>query len=282
MSPLITPAQLIAEPGDVIVVDVRHDLSNPTAGLLAYAAGHLPNAAFLSVDEDLAGDASRGNGGRHPLPRPEDFVKRLAELGANDQTLLVAYDASGAMFAARFLWLCRWIGHPRVAVLDGGLQAWVQEGGLLSSEEYKPRRKGRLGLRPTLCPRWGLDVVEEWVKSGSDRELAVLLDARAAERFRGEVEPIDPVAGHIPGALNRPYALNLSEQGRFKAPDALKSEFETLLEGADPSSVVHTCGSGISACHNLLAMEAAGLVGSALYPGSWSEWCARGAKQPAV
>lgn len=280
MFPLIGPAQLIAEPGDLIVVDVRHDLSDPTAGFRAYASGHLPNAAFLSVDDDLSGEPSAFGGGRHPLPKPEEFTARLAELGANEQTLLVAYDASGGLFAARFWWLARWIGHMNVAVLNGGIQAWVQQGGQLKTDGFERKRKGRISQRPSLSPRWNLEAVEEWVAEGSNLEFAVLVDARSADRFHGQNETLDPVAGHIPGALNRPFKDNLLESGEFKPREVLADEFESLLAGRDPMAVVHSCGSGISACHNILAMEAAGLLGSALYPGSWSEWCTAGPGRP--
>ncbi|MFM1880883.1 MAG: hypothetical protein RLZZ344_1117 [Pseudomonadota bacterium] len=279
MNPLISPEELIAAEDEVIVVDVRHDLNDPTMGLRVYAQGHLPNAAFLSVDEDLAGEATTSNGGRHPLPLAEDFAARLRELGATEDTLLVAYDSSGGIYAARFWWLCRWIGHLRVGVLNGGIQAWVAAGGPLQTEEYcRPEKNASepsepISVHPTACPRWNLEMVETWVKTGSLQEIASLIDARAPERYRGEVEPFDPIAGHIPGAYNRPATLNLGPDGRFKPASLLREEFLALLGDQDPSAVVHSCGSGITACHNLLAMEAAGLVGSALYPGSWSEWC---------
>ncbi|MFM1858954.1 MAG: hypothetical protein RL133_454 [Pseudomonadota bacterium] len=274
MTPLITPQQLVNIPDDVLVIDVQHDLQDPFAGLRAYAAGHLPQAAFLSVAQDLADDSHEGpEGGRHPLPNPHHFCDRLAELGAREDTLLVAYDASGGVYASRFWWLARYVGHLKVAVLDGGLQAWVAEGGQLQTSEFKKARSGRLTPRPTLCPRWNAEMIESWIQSGALPDIAVLLDARSSARFRGDEEPLDPVAGHIPGAINRPYSENLQPDGRFKAPSVLRAEFEALLNGQDPSAIVHSCGSGISACHNLVAMEAAGLHGSALYPGSWSEWC---------
>lgn len=277
MNPIITSQEVVAYEGPLILIDVRHSLNDPTAGIMAYAQGHLPGAAFLSVDEELSGDSSPGNGGRHPLPKPEDFAQRLAELGATEETLLVAYDDQGGLFAARFWWLARWIGHLKVAVLDGGLKGWLDSGGPLKTNEFKAAKAGKIAVRPSLCPRWNLEMIEAWVAASSNPEFAILLDARAADRYRGEVEPIDPVAGHIPGAINRPFMSNLDEKGRFKSASELQAEFTAILGDADPTSVVHTCGSGISACHNLLAMEAAGLVGSALYPGSWSEWCGRAA-----
>lgn len=272
MSPLISPEQFVGLQEDVVVIDVRHDLDDPLAGLRAYAAGHLPNAAFLSVDSELSGPASPGNGGRHPLPNPEDLAARLAEFGVTEKSLIVAYDGGSMMYAARLWWLCRWIGHLRVAVLDGGLPAWVKRGGILRTDEFKPRRPGALPVRPCLSPRWTLSMVREWVKSGGHPEIATLVDARSEARYRGEVEPYDPVAGHIPGALNRPASQNLGPDGRMKSREQLQEEFRSVIGDADPMAVVHTCGSGISACLNLLAMEAAGLGGSALYPGSWSEF----------
>jgi thiosulfate/3-mercaptopyruvate sulfurtransferase len=272
----------------VIVVDVRHDLNDPTAGLRAYASGHLPQAVFLSVDEDLSGEPTGLNGGRHPLPRPDDFVARLNAIGGTDETLFIAYDDSGGAFAARFWWLCRWIGHLKVGVLNGGLKAWTTAGGLLQADEPQasanpgPKRAGKIALRPSLTPRWNLETMEAWVASGSSPEIALVLDARSLERYRGDHEPLDPVAGHIPGAVCRPSSSNLDADGCFKAPSQLRDEFEQLLQGRDPTEVIHSCGSGITACHNLLAMEAAGLTGSSLYPGSWSEWCAASHRPVAV
>ncbi|MGA0005741.1 MAG: sulfurtransferase, partial [Burkholderiaceae bacterium] len=262
MNPLITAAELVAQEGHVIVVDVRHDLNDPTAGLRAYASGHLPQAVFLSVDEDLSGEPTGLNGGRHPLPRPDDFVARLNAIGGTDETLFIAYDDSGGAFAARFWWLCRWIGHLKVGVLNGGLKAWTTAGGLLQADEPQvsanpgPKRAGKIALRPSLTPRWNLETMEAWVASGSSREIALVLDARSLERYRGDHEPLDPVAGHIPGAVCRPSSSNLDADGCFKAPSQLRDEFEQLLQGQDPTEVIHSCGSGITACHNLLAMEA--------------------------
>lgn len=288
MNPLISAAELVAQEGHVIVVDVRHDLNDPTAGLRAYAAGHLPEAVFLSVDEDLSGEATASNGGRHPLPQPEDFIQRLNDIGGTNETLFIAYDDSGGAFAARFWWLCRWVGHLRVGVLNGGFKAWTAAGGLLQAEEPNknrnpgPKRAGKIASRPSLSPRWNLEAMEAWVSSGSSPEIATVIDARSLERYRGDHEPLDPVAGHIPGAICRPSSLNLAEDGCFKPPSQLRQEFEVLLNGRDATEVIHSCGSGITACHNLLAMEAAGLTGSALYPGSWSEWCAAAHRPIAV
>jgi thiosulfate/3-mercaptopyruvate sulfurtransferase len=273
MNPLITPAELVGIKAPVLIIDCRHDLFNPDAGPKAYAEGHLPGAAFLHIDRDLSGPMT-GKNGRHPLPKPEAFAATLAALGANEQTLIVAYDASAGMFASRLWWMCRWIGHINCALLDGGLQNWLAQDGPLSQTPFVAKTGGRISLRPSLAPLWTLDHVAAWVSSGADQDIAYLLDARAPERYRGEVEPLDPVAGHIPGAINRPFTDNLNEKGCFKAPSQLNAEFRALIGEQDPMAVIHHCGSGVTACHNVLAMELAGLHGSALYAGSWSEWCA--------
>lgn len=245
---------------------------NPQAGELAYAEGHLPGAAFLHLDQDLSAPKS-GSNGRHPLPDPKSFADRLASMGAKDSTLIIGYDASAGVYASRLWWMCRWIGHLKCGVLDGGLQAWQAADGPLSIEPFKAKSSGRMSVRPSLAPLWTLAHVEAWLQSGCDPEIGVLIDARAKERFRGETEPLDPVAGHIPGAVNRVFADNLDNKGCFKPASQLREEFLAILGDRDPLSVVHTCGSGVTACHNLLAMEIAALGGSALYAGSWSEWC---------
>lgn len=273
INPLITVSELVGIPDEVLVVDCRHDLMDHSAGARAYAEGHLPGAAFLAIETDLSGPQT-GSNGRHPLPDPNTFAACLASLGAREQTLIVAYDASGGMFASRLWWLCRWIGHLKVAVLDGGLQKWIAMDGPLSEEPFKAARRGSISVRPSLCPVWTTDHVSAWVDAGADGEIATLIDARAGERFRGEVEPLDPVAGHVPGAMHRAFVDNLDPAtGCFKLPSKLREEFLALIGEQDPMSVVHMCGSGVTACHNVLAMEAAGLPGSSLYAGSWSEWC---------
>jgi len=171
--------------------------------------------------------------------------------------------------------MCRWIGHLKCGVLDGGIQHWISADGPLSTEPFQATSKGRISVRPSLAPLWSLDHVQAWVADGSDQHIATLIDARAGERFRGETEPLDPVAGHIPGALNRAFAENLEPGGRFKPATKLREEFLALIGEQDPMDVVHMCGSGVTGCHNILAMEIAGLAGSALYAGSWSEWCSR-------
>jgi thiosulfate/3-mercaptopyruvate sulfurtransferase len=273
INPIISVQELVGLHDDVLIVDCRHDLMNHDAGAQAYAEGHLPGAAFLRVEDDLSGPKS-GRNGRHPLPTPQAFAQTLAALGANENTLIIGYDASAGMFASRLWWLCRWIGHLKCGVLDGGFQAWCAADGPLSQDPFHTKRTGKISVRPSLAPLWTHEHVSAWLESGSDPEIALMIDARAPERFRGDVEPLDPVAGHIPGSINRAFAHNLGPDGRFKPASQLHQEFSSLLNDRDPMCVVHSCGSGVTACHNLLAMEIAGLPGSALYAGSWSEWCA--------
>lgn len=273
INPLISVSELVGIQEPVIVVDCRHDLMDHQAGVRAYAEGHLPGAAFLGIETDLSA-LKTGQNGRHPLPTPQAFAALLATLGANERTLIVGYDASGGMYASRLWWMCRWIGHLKCAVLNGGIQQWVAQGGPLSTEPFKAKSIGKIIARTSLCPTWNIAHVSAWVSAGSEPGVACLLDARAPERFEGKTEPLDPVAGHIPGAISRPFAQNLDTDGCFKPASRLREEFLGILGDRDPMSVVHMCGSGVTACHNILAMEVAGLAGSALYPGSWSEWCA--------
>ena len=258
------------------VIDVRHDLMNVTAGRRAYEAGHIPGAVFAHIDDDLSG-AKSGRNGRHPLPRRQDLVQAFRRWGVDDDTQIVAYDAQGGNFAVRLWWLARWLGHARVAVLDGGWPAWLARTGL-SSTEPPVRRSGHFSDRPSLMPMVEVDDV---VRNLDSRERLVL-DARTPERYRGEQEPIDPVAGHIPGARNRPWQRNLNPDQTFKPAAVLRQEFQAALGATAPAQVAHQCGSGVTACHNLLAMEIAGLTGSSLYPGSWSEWIADAARPVAV
>lgn len=268
---LISAADLATHLGaaDVRVFDVRHDLVNHAAGREAYAAGHIPGARYLDHETELA--ASRtGRNGRHPLPERGQFGALMAAHGVTPDTLVVAYDASGGMYAAHLWWMLRWLGHDRVAVLDGGWQAWQAAGLPTSTEAAAPVQAGA-PVMPA-APRAGC-VDAQAVLDNIASPAFTVIDARAANRYRGEVEPMDPVAGHIPGALNRPNGQNLQADGRFKDAALLRQEFTALLDGRDPAAIVHQCGSGITACHNLLSMEIAGLAGSRLYPGSWSEWC---------
>lgn len=254
-----------------LLLDVGFDLADTEAGERAHAQGHLPGAHYLHLDRDLSGAMTDAQGrfrGRHPLPEREQLAERLAGLGLSTGRQVVCYDAQGGMYAARAWWLLRWLGHAAVAVLDGGRQAWQAEGGALEGGAPAAPAPGDFRAAPPLVPMLDADALQ--ARLGQLR----LIDARAPERFRGEVEPLDSQAGHIPGASNRLFKLNLQEDGRFKPAEQLRQEFEALLPPFPAGQVVHQCGSGVTACHNLLAMEHAGLLGSQLYPGSWSEWSA--------
>lgn len=254
-----------------VVVDCRHDLMDVAAGRRSYDEGHIPSAFFLSLESELSGPKN-GRNGRHPLPDREALRRRLEQLGLRDDRQLVAYDAQGGAMAVRLWCLARWIGHEAVAVLDGDLRAWRAAGYPVTAEATAlPARPGSLSAdRPPLVALVDADQVVTMLES--PRMLVV--DARAPERYAGTVEPLDPVAGHIPGAINRFHGNNLRPDGRFKPAEVLRDEYLALLAGRDVATVVHQCGSGVTACHNLLAMEHAGLAGARLYPGSWSEWVA--------
>lgn len=231
-----------------LVVDVRHQLSDTGYGERVYAEGHIPGAVFLHCDRDLSGPMT-GCNGRHPLPDARHLGRRLGEIGIGAVTQVVVYDDAQGMIAGRLWWLLRWLGHDRVALLDGGLAAWQAA--------------------------W---VDADYVLERIETPHMVLVDGRGADRFRGENETIDPVAGHIPGAINRCFKDNLLPDGRFKPAAELRAEWLAVLAGSTADQVVHQCGSGVSACLNVLAMEIAGLPGSRLYAGSWSEWCADGGR----
>jgi thiosulfate/3-mercaptopyruvate sulfurtransferase len=266
---LISTAELAARPDDPawIVVDCRHNLADVDAGEKAYRASHIAGAQFMHIDRDLSG-ARTGANGRHPLPQIADIVARFGRAGIDDSKQVVAYDQNNGMWTSRLWWLLQWLGHPAVAVLDGGLDRWTAEGRALTTETPRIRRATFIAKSPAATAS-----AQEVVEHLDDGALT-LIDARAPERYRGDVEPIDPVAGHIPGAVNRPYTENLLPDGRFKPALQLRDEFHALLQDSSPVRVVHQCGSGVTACHNALAMAVAGLPGSRLYPGSWSEWIA--------
>jgi thiosulfate/3-mercaptopyruvate sulfurtransferase len=264
---LVTAEDLAAHP-EWRVFDCRHDLKNTEYGRQAYARGHIPGALFLHLDDDLSG-VKDGRNGRHPLPDPDSFARRMAACGVDAATQVVAYDNEGGIFASRLWWMLRWLGHEKVAVLDGGLAGWKRSKRAL--EETVPVVQPRSFT--ARAQDMAVDVGQVLADLQSDRML--ILDARSPERFRGENETLDPVGGHIPGAVNRFYFDNLDDDGCFFKPAAeLRAEFAALLAGRPAAHVVQQCGSGVTACHNLLAMELAGLSGSKLYPGSWSEWCA--------
>lgn len=258
------------------IFDCRHQLSDPNAGEQAYAAGHLSGAYFLHLDRDLAGPLN-GKNGRHPLPDPQQLAQKLAAMGVAKQTQVVVYDDAGGMIASRLWWLLRWLGHARVAVLDGGIDQWRKESRPLSRETppSTPAVAPALfaaelyGERDEHNDTVG---VETLLANLTDGALCVI-DARSPDRFRGENETIDQVGGHIPGARNRFFRDNLDADGKFRSAAELRREFLALLAGVAPDHAVMQCGSGVTACHNLLAMEIAGLSGARLYPGSWSEWC---------
>ena len=259
-----------------LVVDCRYDLAKPKAGVQGYSDGHIPSAVFVDMDAQLSAPKTGGNG-RHPM-LPADAVRSLlASIGLSDDTQLVIYDVGGTA-SGRLWWMAKWIGHDRVAVLDGGLKAWQRAGFPLSTEAAPTRAAGRLSQRAALATL--VDVTQ--VSTASSQGTQLVIDARAADRFRGENETIDPVAGHIPGSRNRPWSVNVREDGRYKPAAVLRAEFEALLAGRSPAEVINSCGSGVSACNNLLAMAHAGLPGAALYGGSWSEWCSDPARPVAT
>ncbi|MEP6678117.1 MAG: sulfurtransferase [Betaproteobacteria bacterium] len=268
---LISTDELAARLDDasIALFDVRHDLGSPESwGEHEHKASHLPHAVFLHLDRDLSA-TKNGSNGRHPLPTPEACAALFGRMGIDAGKQVVIYDQGSGSFAARMWWMLRWLGHDAVAVLDGGFAKWTREKRPVTTEAVTPvattfRAKN---VMPT--------VSSSGVEASLSRHTLLLVDARAAERFRGEVEPMDPVAGHIPGAVNRPASLNLTTEGVFKSAAELRTEFAALLGGRTHADVVQYCGSGVTACANILAMEIAGLQGTRLYPGSWSEWVAK-------
>lgn len=260
--------RLNAAPDSVFVCDCRFDLADTSAGEKAYAAGHLPGAHYLHLDRDLSG-AKTGSNGRHPLPDRAKLVDTLAARGLKQGQQVVAYDAQGGMYAARLWWLLRWLGHDAVALLDGGLPAW-QAANLQLTQDTPKEARGDFKAAAPLA----VTIDQPAVQRNIGTREHVVVDGRAPDRYRGENETLDPIGGHIPGALNRFFKDNLTADGRFKSAHTLREEFGAILGAVAPEQVVNQCGSGVTACHNVLAMEVAGLHGSALYPGSWSEWSA--------
>lgn len=260
---------LLANGLQPVILDCSFDLMDTQAGARAYASQHLPGALYADLERGLSGPKSpRGSidGGRHPLPTREAFAAQAGAWGITPTTPVVVYDAQGGMYAARAWWLLRWIGHRAVAVLDGGLPAWKTAGGPVTDASATPCPAAPYPLGELTQPTLSADALLASLGQ------VTVVDARAPERFRGDSEPLDSRAGHIPGAYNRFFKDNLGADGCFLAPDALRTRFASL--GVVPALIVHQCGSGVTACHNLLAMAHAGLDGASLYPGSWSEWSA--------
>jgi thiosulfate/3-mercaptopyruvate sulfurtransferase len=281
---LITARQLMdlqAAKARLMVFDCSFELMDPTAGEKHYLQAHIPGAVYAHLDDALSDKgaldetghpgphAGAASGGRHPLPRREKFAMWLSGVGFANDMQAVVYDRNGANYCGRLWWMLKWAGHDAVAILDGGLQAWQAAGGEVRSGEEPSHFQSNFELGEPLRRL----VTTADVQQGLRQAGQTLVDARAPQRFRGEVEPLDPVAGHIPGALNRPFAQNIGPDGLFKKPEQLRAEFDALLAGRDPASVVHQCGSGVSALPNLVAMEIAGYAPTGLYAGSWSEWC---------
>lgn len=277
--------QLVASGAPLMVFDCSSDLMQPAAGAQQYAQAHIPGAVFADLNNALSArhgaPGAHGtltaqeadtpaSGGRHPLPSRERFAMWLSSVGFANNMQAVVYDRQGANYCGRLWWMLKWAGHEAVAVLDGGLQAWQAAGGAVNSGEEPAHFQSNFQLGE---PLRRLATADEVLARLAQPGTQTVVDARAAPRYRGEVEPMDPVAGHIPGALNRPFVENIGADGRFKPAAVLRAEFEQLLAGRDPATVVHQCGSGVSAVPNLLAMEIAGLGPSALFAGSWSEWC---------
>ncbi|HXY95505.1 MAG TPA: sulfurtransferase [Steroidobacteraceae bacterium] len=259
------------EDPDWVSIDCRFDLARPDWGAQAWAAGHIPGALYAHLDRDLTGPRTAGSG-RHPLPDPGVLGDTFSRFGIDDAVQVVAYDQGPAAYAARLWWLLRWLGHSRVAVLDGGFAAW-ERARLPVSTGPATRPPRRFAARPERGWVVTTESIAAALASGAlARAAPLLIDARGADRFAGENETIDPVAGHIPGAHNHPYAGNLDAHGQFRPPDELRRAWSASLRGRPPADVVAMCGSGVTACHNLLALEVAGLGGAKLYPGSWSEW----------
>jgi len=265
-STLVSTGELAANLSKWRVFDCRHDLANPKLGEQQYREGHIPGALFAHLDRDLSGRKTGANG-RHPLPEPQDFEKWLEKTGLTPRDQTVCYDGGAGAMAARLWWMLRWVGHDNVAVLDGGFAKWTKEGRPITIDvplftpfnyPIKPRKDFAVDVR----------------KLEQTLSKVFLLDARAPARYRGEQEPIDPVAGRIPGAKNRFNMENMTGEGVFKDRESLRKDFQAVLANRSPGDVIHYCGSGVAACHNLLAMEVAGLKGGKLYAGSWSEWSA--------
>jgi thiosulfate/3-mercaptopyruvate sulfurtransferase len=270
---LIDTAGLARHLGDAdwLSIDCRFDLARPDWGAQAFAAGHIPGALYAHLDHELSG-ARTAASGRHPLPDPAALAATFGRFGIDARVQVIAYDQGPGAYAARLWWLLRWLGHERVAVLDGGFAAWERAGlPLASGPSPRPARR----FEPRAAPERVTSTAALAAALGRGdlaRGAPLLIDARSADRFAGENETIDPVAGHVPGAHNHPFARNLDARGQFLPPAELRRAWSATLRGRPPEAVVAMCGSGVTACHNLLALELAGLPGAKLYAGSWSEW----------
>ena len=281
---LIEPAELAAPlsrlgagEDDWAVLDCRSDLPRPDWGASAYAAGHIPGSLYAHLDHDLSGPITPGSG-RHPLPTVERLAATFSGWGIDDRTQVVVYDQGNGAYASRLWWLLRWLGHRKVAVLNGGFAAW-QQAGLPTDVALAKRASKVFTPRPESVPVVSTAEVERLVAAGElTAGRSVLVDARAADRFAGENETIDPVAGHIPGARNHGFLRNVDKSGRFLPVSELQERWRATLGDAQAAQTIAMCGSGVTACHNLLALEVAGLPGARLYAGSWSEWIRDGAR----
>lgn len=260
-------ARLAQNPANVLVCDCRFDLVDPDLGQRAYDASHLPGSVYVDLGRSLSGKKN-GLNGRHPLPDAAVFAQYLANLGVNQDTLIVGVDAQGGLYGSRLWWLARWVGHANVVVLDGGMAAWEKAGYTLTAAQPPARPLGNFKRSTSLA----VSVELANMQAGLGRADRLIVDARAGDRFQGQNETLDPIAGHIPGAASRPVKDNLNDDGTFKAPEVLRAELSKLLGAHPAKDLVASCGSGVSACHLLLALELAGMSGGALYGGSWSEW----------
>jgi thiosulfate/3-mercaptopyruvate sulfurtransferase len=257
----------------IMVFDCTFDLMKPELGQQQFDESHIPGAVYVNLDKHLSAknDPTAASGGRHPLPSRETFARWLGSIGFTNAHQAVVYDRNSVNYCGRLWWMLKWLGHDAAAVLDGGLQAWQTAGGAVESTHTAHKSKfipSNYAVVGELIALTAIKTVANNLNNGNQ----TIIDARAAPRFRGEVEPLDPVAGHIPGALNRPFAENMGADGKFKPAEVLRAEFNQLLAGRDPSTVVHHCGSGVSAVPNVLAMQIAGFGATGLFAGSWSEW----------
>ena len=252
--------------GSWVIVDCRYELREPSWGREQYRVGHVPGAGYASLSHDLSAPPT-GSNGRHPLPTPPVMASTFSRLGISDDAQVVVYDQDAGMYASRMWWMLRYLGHDAVAVLDGGWAKWTGEG-----RATRPGEETRAAAVFTAHPREGWRVTAQELESALGDPALLIVDARAPERFEGRVEPLDRVAGHIPGAVNHHYQRNLTGEGLMAPADRLRVQYERLIGSRPPHDVVMYCGSGVTACHNLLALEHAGIHGARLYPGSWSEW----------